>query len=162
VPPVRYKGYLSDVARQRIVAAILIVGLAVAGLAIADLGPFSDPPTEAERAQATVERFFDAADDRDFGDVCHQLTGQEQRTVEQRAGRLAVQQGLKGCDEILSAFLGDQLSAARIVKVQDVRVSGNRAVVDADIDSPGAKHPHATTFDLFLINGQWRIGDFGD
>jgi hypothetical protein len=158
----RYVGYLSDVARQRIAAAILIVGLLVAGLAVADLGPFSNPPTQAEQAQATVQRFFDAAHDKNFEDVCHQLTSQAQRTVEQRAGTLAVQQGLKGCDEIVRAFLGDQLSAARIANVEDVRVSGNRAVVDADIHSPGSKHPQATTFDLFLIKDQWRIADFGD
>jgi hypothetical protein len=155
-------GYLSDVARRRIAAAILIVGVALAGLAIANLGPFSDPPTEAERAQAAVEGFFDAAHDKNFGGVCQQLTGQEQRTVEQRAGSLAVKQGLKGCDQILSAYLGDQLSGARIAKVQDVRVSGNRAVVEADIHAPGSKHPRATTFDLFLIKDRWRIADFGE
>jgi hypothetical protein len=158
----RYMGYLSDVARRRIAAAILIVGVAVAALAIADLGPFSNPPTEAERAQAAVEQFFDAAHDKNFGGVCHQLTGQEQRNVEQRAGSLAVRQGLKGCDEILSAYLGDQLSAARIAKVEDVRVSGNRAVVEAGVHAPGSKHVRATTFDLFLIEGQWRIADFSD
>jgi hypothetical protein len=158
----RYMGYLSDVARQRIAAAILVVVVVVVALALADVGPFSDPPTEAERAQAAVERFFDAAHDKNFGGVCHQLTSQEQRTVEQRAGSLAVQQGLKGCDEILRAFLGDQLSSTRIVKVQDVRVSGNQAVVDANIHSPGSKHSRPTTFHLFLIQGQWRIADLGE
>jgi hypothetical protein len=157
----RYMGYLSEAARRRIAAAILIAGVVVAGLALADLGPFSNPPTEADRAQATVEQFFDAAHDKNFGGVCHQLTGQEQHNVEQRAGSLAVRQGLKGCDQILSAFLGDQLSAARIVRVEDVRVSGNRAVVEAEVHARGSKHLRATTFDLFLIKDQWRIADFG-
>jgi ketosteroid isomerase-like protein len=133
----------------------------VVALAVADVGPFSDPPTEAERAQATVERFFDAAHDKDFEAVCHELTEQEQRTVEQRAGSLAIEQGLKGCNEILRAYLGDQLSATRIAEVEDVRVSGNRAVVDTSLNAPGSKRPQPTTFDLFLIADRWRIADLG-
>jgi hypothetical protein len=86
-------GYLSDVARRRIAAVILVAGIALAALAIADLGPFSDPQTEAERAQSSVERFFDAAHHKDFKSVCRQLTLDERRTVEQRAGSIAVQQG---------------------------------------------------------------------
>jgi hypothetical protein len=156
-----YMGYLSDVARRRIAAAILIAGAGVGALAIADLGPFSDPPTQAERARSTVERFFDAAHDKDFEAVCHQLTEQEQRTVEQRAGSLAIERGLKGCNEILRAYLGDQLSDTRIAKVEDVRVSGNRAVVDTNLRAPGSKRPQPTTFDLFLIEDQWRIADLG-
>jgi ketosteroid isomerase-like protein len=155
-------GYLSDVARRRIAAVILVLGAAVAALAFADVGPFSNPPTEQERVQATVERFFEAARSKDFKAVCGQLTQQEQRTVEQRAGPIASQRGLKGCDQIIGALLGAQLSQTRIAKVNDVRVSGNRAVVDSDLRIAGAKHPQPTTVDLFLIGRQWKIADFGE
>jgi hypothetical protein len=154
-------GNLSEAARRRIAAVILVLGIAVGVLAIADLGPFSDPPSEAERAQSAVEGFFAAAQDRDFKSVCGQLTADEQRVVEQRAGSIAAQKGLHGCDEILREFLGDQLAQTRIAKVVDVRVSGNQAVVDANLRSPDVKGTRSATFHLFLIRGEWKIADFG-
>jgi len=154
-------GNLSEAARRRIAAVILIGGIAVGVLAIADVGPFSDPPSEAERAQSAVEGFFAAAQDQDFKSVCGQLTAEEQRVVEQRAGSVAAQKGLEGCDEILKEFLGDQLAQTRIAKVVDVRVSGNQAVVDANLRSPGVKGTRSATFHLFLIRDEWRIADFG-
>lgn len=154
-------GNLSEAARRRIAAVILVAGIAVAVLAIADLGPFSNPPTEAERAQGAVERFFAAAQDRDFKSVCGQLTAEEQRAVEQRAGSVAAREGLKGCHEILREFLSDELAATRITKIADVRVSGNQAIVEAALRSPGSDGPRSATFHLFLIRGEWRIADFG-
>ena len=154
-------GNLSEAARRRIAAFILVLGIAVAVLAITDLGPFSDPPSQAERAQGAVEQFFASAQDRDFKSVCGQLTGEEQRVIEQRAASVAAREGLKGCDEILKAFLGDQLAGTKITKVVDVRVSGNQAVVDANLSSPGAKGTQASTFHLFLVRNEWKISDFG-
>ena len=52
---------MSDILRRRIAALLLVAGIAVAVLAIEDVGPFSDPETEEERVQATVEEFFAAA-----------------------------------------------------------------------------------------------------
>lgn len=154
-------GNLSEAARRRIAAVILIAGIAVAALAIADVGPFSDPPTEEERAQSAVEQFFASAQDHDFKAACRQLTVEEQNTIEQRAASVASQQGLKGCDEILRAFLGDQLAGTRITKVIDVRVSGNQAAMDATIRTPGSKGTQSATFHLFLIKDEWKIDDFG-
>jgi 3-hydroxyacyl-CoA dehydrogenase len=154
-------GNLSELARRRIAALILLAGIAVAALAIADVGPFSDPPTEAQRAQETVEGFFAAAQHKDFKAACDQLTEEEQRAIEQRAGSIAAREKLKGCDEILKAFLGDELAGTKITKVADVRVSGNQAVVDANLSSPGEKGTRSTAFHLFLIRDEWKIADFG-
>ena len=154
-------GNLSEATRRRIAALILLAGMAIAALAIADVGPFSNPPSEAQRAQDSVEGFFSAAQHRDFKAACDQLTAEEQRSIEQRAGSIAAQEGLKGCDEILKAFLGDELAGTKITKVSDVRVSGNQAVVDANMSSPGANGTRSTTFHLFLIEGEWKIADFG-
>jgi hypothetical protein len=154
-------GNLSEVARRRIAALILLAAIAVAALAIADVGPFSNPPTEAQRAQDAVEGFFAAAEHRDFKTACDQLTEEEQRAIEQRAGSIAAREGLKGCDEILKAFLGDQLAGTKITKIADVRVSGNQAVVDASLSSPDEKGTRSTTFHLFLVRDEWRISDFG-
>ena len=151
-------GYLSEVARRRIAAALLLIGIVIAVLAIFDLGPFSDPPTEAERAQAVVERFFDAGQAKDYRTACDQLTHDAQRTMEQRAGATASQKGLKGCDQILALFL----SNLRLGKVIDARVSGNQAVVDAVIQQTGASGGgKETTISLFDIDGDWKIANFG-
>jgi hypothetical protein len=88
-------GNLSEAARQRIAALILLAGIAVAALAIADVGPLSDPPSEAQRAQDTAEGFFGAAEKRDFKTACDQLTAEEQRAIEQRAGSIAAQGGVE-------------------------------------------------------------------
>jgi hypothetical protein len=154
-------GNLSEAARRRIAAGILVLGIVILGLAIADVGPFSDPPTEAERAQGAVEQFFASAQDQDFKSACAQLTGEERRVIEQRAASVAAQEGLTGCDEILKEFLGEQLAQTKITKVADVRVSGNQAIVDANLRTPGSNGPQSATFHLFLINDEWRISDFG-
>ena len=129
----------------------------MAALAIANVGPFSNPPTEAQRAQATVERFFADGHTKDFKAACAELTREAQATIEQRAGAAAAQKGLKGCDQILGLFLGNLV----LGHVDDVRVSGNRAVVDASVRSSGSSHGRPTTIDLFLIRNSWKIADFG-
>ena len=154
-------GHLSDATRRRIAAVVVLSGIVVAALAIANLGPFANPPSEAQRAQEAVEGFFAAAHARDFESACRELTTEEQHAVEQRAATLATQKGLRGCDQILSAFLGDELAGTQITEIVDVRVSGNQAVVDANMRSPGAKGTQSATFHLFLVSGEWRIADFG-
>jgi len=113
----------------------------------------------AERARAAVERFFEAGHQKDFKAACGQLTKEAQRTLEQRAGAAAAQQGRKGCDEILGLFLA-KLALGNVV---DVRVSGNRAVVDASVRALGGSKGKGkpTTIDLFLIGNAWKIADFG-
>jgi hypothetical protein len=89
------------------------------------------------------------------------MTEEEQRTIEQRAGSIAAREGLKGCDEILKAFPGEQLAGTKITEITDARVSGNQAVVDASLSSPGEKGTRSTTFHLFLVRDEWKISDFG-
>ncbi len=151
-------GYLSDVARRRIAAVLLLAGIVLAVLAITDVGPFSDPQTEEERAQASVERFFGAAHEGDFGASCAQLTKDAQTTLQQRAGIAAASQGLKGCDQILRLFLAH----LEIAKVDEVRVSGNQATVEAEVRATDSKHAQPTTIHMFLINDRWKISDFGE
>jgi hypothetical protein len=150
-------GYLSDVARRRIAAMLLVVGIALAALAIADVGPFSDPETEAQRAQAAVEQFFDAAHDEDFKTVCAQLTQQSKTALAQSAGSLASQEGLSGCVDLMRKLVGDRLSQTEIAKIDRVGVSGNHAVVDADVRTSQSKRAQPLSLDLFLVKGEWKI-----
>ena len=65
---------MSDVLRRRIAITLLLIGVVVAVLAIEDLGPFDDPPTQADRARAAAEEFFAAAADGDSERFCEMLT----------------------------------------------------------------------------------------
>jgi hypothetical protein len=93
--------------------------------------------------------------------VCDQLTTQQQQVIEQRAASVAAREGLKGCDEILRKILGNQLGETRIAKIVAVRVSGNQAVVEANLRSPASNGTQAATFTLFLVRDQWKIDDLG-
>ena len=156
---------LSDVTRRRIAALLLVAGIAVAVLALRDVGPFSNPPTPEERAQAAVEDFFDAAHDKDFKAMCGLLTPATQTQITQRiAAALATQTQVSSCAQALQAQdkavkgqPGASLSQTRIVRVDDSRVSGNRAAVDAVLTYPGAKRTQPRTFELELVRGEWRI-----
>jgi hypothetical protein len=154
-------GYLSEVTRRRIAAVLLFLGGIVAVLAIADVGPFSNPPTEEEKAQTAVERFFADAKDKKFRAACAELSPERLALIEQAGARLASQKGLEGCSQIFAAVIGDQLAKLKILEVTDVRISGNRAAVDLKLHIPGEKHPDERSIALVLIKDEWRINDLG-
>lgn len=149
-------GYLSEYTRRRIAVMIIALGAVVGVMAIANAGPFSDPPTEADRAEAALEDFFAAARDKDFQAACVLLTPTERRQVEIRAAALA---GNKtGCANVLDSPLGLALAQTR-VDVRDVRVSGDLAAVDAELRPPGVKRAQYRTYKLQLLGEQWRISE---
>ena len=88
---------MSDTLRRRVAAALLIVGAAIAVLAIRDVGPlFDDSATEGERAQEAVERFFTAAAKGDSRTFCDLLTADAREELRvSTAQRLQVDQLLQ-------------------------------------------------------------------
>ena len=153
-------GYFSEQTRRRIAALLLVVGTTVVVLAIGDVGPFDDPPTEEERAQYAVERFFAAGSEEDFKTFCGVLTRPARNLIEQRGAALAAQKGLEGCDEILDALIGDQLGGSEL-DVTDVNVSGTRARVETELKLEGdhGREPHTVL--LEQVDGEWEIADPG-
>ncbi len=149
-------GYLSPVIRRRIAAALLVVGAVVVALAIANVGPFSDPPTEADRARTALEDFFTAAHHKDYKTVCRFLTAPERSQIEIRAAQLAGNS--TGCANVLDSPLGLVLARTE-VEVTDVRVSGDLAAVDAKLRAPGVKRAQFRTYKLQEIGGKWRISE---
>jgi ketosteroid isomerase-like protein len=147
-------GYLSPVARRRIAAVLLVAGAVVAALAIANVGPFSNPPTEADRARAALEGFFTAARKRDFTRVCRILTPPERSQVEIRAAALAGNR--TGCASVLDSPLGTALAKTK-VEITDVRVSGDLAAIDAKLRTQGVKRAQYRTYKLQELGGEWRI-----
>jgi hypothetical protein len=149
-------GYLDPVTRRRIAAVLLVLGAIVAALAIANVGPFSDPPTEADRAQAALEDFFAAAAKKDYAAACRLLTSAERRQVEIRAATLAGNR--TGCASVLDSPLGLVLAKTRI-EIKDVRVSGDLAAIDARLHAPGVKRAQYRTYKLQELGGKWRISE---
>lgn len=153
-------GYLNPHTRRRIAASLLVIGVVVAVLAIADLGPFADPPTQEERAQETVEEFFAAGAEGDFETFCGLLTRPARESIEVRAGALAAEQDLEGCTEILTALVGEQLEGSELTVVL-TSVSGDRARVETELKVKGEAGREQRSVLLQLADGEWRIYDPG-
>ncbi len=154
-------GGLSDIARRRIAAVLLILGIALAALAITDTGPlFDDPPTEEERVQEVVERFYAAAAAGDFASYCTLLTSAARDRVRANAARLLEEAGRLKCEEILAVAAEE--FAGTTVRIREVSVSGVQARVEANVRVPDTPGVQART--MFLDrdeSGQWRIADPG-
>jgi hypothetical protein len=152
---------LSEVARRRIAALLLIAGVAVAVLAITDTWPFDDPPTEEERTEEVVERFFGAAAQGDFGTYCSLLTPAARDQVRVNAARLLEQAGQLKCDQILAVAAKEQLAGVE-VRIRETSVVGVRARVEANVKFPDTPGTEPRTMFLELNDaGEWRISDPG-
>jgi ketosteroid isomerase-like protein len=149
---------MSDVARRRVAALLLLAGIAVAALAIADVGPFENPPTEEERVEAAVQEFFGAAAAGDSRTFCALLTDQAREELRvSTAQRLQIDE-VPECEEIL-----DALAAAfkdSTIDVRFVSVSGNQARVEARYRVAGAGSQPRTVL-LLSEDGEWRVSDPG-
>ena len=151
-------GYLDPYTRRRVAAVLLVVGVIVAGLAIADVGPFSDPPTEEERAEDTVERFFAAASDGDFDTFCGLLTKQARKQVEVGGGAIAAEEKLQGCAEILKGLAGKQFKDNQL-RILSSNVSGDQARVETKLKLEGEAGEQRSVL-LQLYKGDWLVADF--
>jgi len=152
-------GYLDPYTRRRIAAVLLVVGVIVAALAIADVGPFEDEPTEEERAADTVERFFGAAADGDFQTFCHLMTKEAREAIEVSAGEVAIEQNLDGCSEILDKLGGKQFKETEL-RVVSSNVSGDQARVETELKLPDEPGKQQRSVLLQLSNGEWYVQDF--
>lgn len=149
---------MSDVVRRRLAALLLIAAVALAALAIADVGPFEDPPSEEEKVEAAVERFFSAAADGDARTFCELLTTQARQALRvNTAQRLQINE-LPECEQILEAlseaFVGSELTVRR------VSVSGNRARVEARYKLADSG-PQPRTVLMLQEEGEWKVSDPG-
>ncbi len=151
-------GYLSDIARRRIAAVILTVSAVLAIAAIADLGPFGDPPSEEERVTETVERLFAAAGAAEFDSYCDLLTDAARTTVEENAARLLGNENQLACPEVLAAV--PEAFAGLQARIREVSVSGPRARVEANVRTDSTSGAEARTVMLEQgADGAWRVSD---
>jgi hypothetical protein len=149
---------MSDVARRRIAALLLLAGIAVAVLAIKDVGPFEDPVTEEERAGDAVEDFFGAAADGDSKRFCALLTSDARNELQvSTAQRLQVDE-VPECEKVLDVlapvFAGSEFT------LNYVSVSGNRGRAEGRLKIANAPAQPRTVL-LLLEDGEWHVSDPG-
>jgi hypothetical protein len=151
---------LSEVARRRIAALLLIAGVAIALLAITDTWPFDDPPTEEERVQETVEGFYAAGADGDFARYCALLTPAARDRVRVNAARLLEEAGQLRCEEILA--VAEEQFKGLSIRVREVSVSGTQARVEVNVKVAGRAGVEPRTMLLERTDaGEWHVSDTG-
>jgi hypothetical protein len=150
-------GYLDQYARRRIAAILLVAGVAVGALALADTGPlFDDPPTPQEQAQESVESFFAAAREGDFKRVCKLLTRRARAYVQILGTQLGGARKLRGCAEVLDTQFAEAFRGVE-AEIIRMRVSGYRAVAETKLRSPGKKGAEERPVQLQLEDREWLI-----
>ena len=151
-------GYLDPFVRRRIAAVLLVAGAIVALLALGNVGPFSDPPSEADRARAALQEFFDAAHRKDFTKVCDLITPAQRKTIE-KAGKRATGKNV-ACADLVGAVGGGALARTDL-EVLDVRVSATLAAIDTKLRIEGRPGAELRTFQLQEVDDRWLISDLG-
>jgi ketosteroid isomerase-like protein len=121
-----------EVVRRRVSAVVILVAAAIGIMALTDAAPFFDDVTEEQRVSDTVERFFAAFEGRDFATMCSLFSPEVRQGIEQVGATQTKQGEPKGCAEVLEArYAGvDEQETKLSLKIEDVRVSGPRAVAD--------------------------------
>jgi predicted lipid-binding transport protein (Tim44 family) len=143
-----------EVVQRRISAVVILVGIVVAIMALTDAAPLFDDVTDEQRVEDAVGRFFTAYDEGDFATVCELLSGEVREAIE-LAGATQTKEGEPDCAGIVEArfsALAEQDEELG-VKVDSVRVSGQRAVAVLTAKSPGIPD----TIELERDGDRWLI-----
>lgn len=121
-----------ELIRRRIAAVVILIAVAIAIMALTDAAPFFDDVTEEQRVTDTVERFFGAFEQRDFATVCSLFSTDVRQQIETVGATQTKKGEPKGCTEILEARYAEvpEEQTKFSLKIEDVRVSGPRAVAD--------------------------------
>jgi ketosteroid isomerase-like protein len=122
--------------------------LAVAAVALAGCGPFGGE-SEEDKAGDAVTELVDARNAGDFARVCA-LIAEQQLGAFEKAGTT--------CQESLPRLAEGGTSTA--VRIDEVRVEGERATVDATVSRRG-QGGRAQTILLVKEDGEWKVAEVG-
>jgi hypothetical protein len=147
---------MSDITRRRLAALLLIAAIAVGALAIADVGPFEDPPTEEERVQEVVEHFFAAASTGDAKGFCRALTPDARRDLEVNTAQQLRLDEAPSCVDVLTLLR--TIFEGSTARINDVSVSGPQARVEVQLKLKGAGAEPRTVL-LVEEDDEWRVSD---
>jgi ketosteroid isomerase-like protein len=143
-----------ELVRRRVSAVVIVIGVAVAIMALTDTAPLFDDVTDEQRVEDAVGRFFTAYDEGDFATVCELLSSEVREAIE-LAGATETKEGEPNCAEIVEvrfSALAEQEEDLG-VKVDSVRVSGPRAVAVLTAKSQGVPE----TIELERDGDRWLI-----
>ena len=150
---------MSEIARRRIAAVLLLALVVAAVLALTDAGPFDEPAeTEEDRVETAVERLYDTAAQGDYRAFCDLLTERARESLRENAARLTGGDP-PPCARTLELTVGEGLEGTR-TQVREVSVSGPHARVTANVRGPDAD-PELRTIYLDEIEGEWYVSDPG-
>ena len=128
------------------------VGLAIA-LAAALVTGCGGAGSDEDQVRDVVTSFVEAGKDRDAEEACSLLASDQVKVVE-RLGHGA------DCEQVLGGFFANADAAGTEVKIEDVRVEGDRATVDATVKA-GSFGPKAESILVVREGGEWKLASAG-
>jgi hypothetical protein len=132
--------------RSKVVLLTAVVALAAP---LSGCGTPFGGKSDSEAAGDTLTQLIDARNQRDFGAVCD-LIAQEQLAKFKRAGTT--------CEKALPRLA--KKGTTITIRIEQVRVSGDRATVDATVSQTGGAG-NAQTILLVKENGDWKVSKVG-
>ena len=145
----------SEVLQRRISAVVIVLVIVVVVMALTDSAPFFDDTSEEERVADTVERFFAAYRDGDTQTMCDLFSPDVKRTIEAAGATEAKGEDPASCSDVLAARVGDGQDVS--VKVDEVRVSGPRAIANLVLKTPDAARRQIEAVELEMSPDGWLL-----
>jgi ketosteroid isomerase-like protein len=109
--------------------------------------------SDEQQVRDVVTSFVQAGKDRDAAKACS-LLAEDQVKVVQRLG------GGGSCEKVLGGILSQAASTGSDLKIEDVRVEGDRATVDATVKAAGSA-PKPESILLVKESGEWKLASAG-
>src|SRR4051794_7355452 len=139
--------------RRRRAVAILAVAVLIVIAAIAGWGPFGGggSGSREDQVREAVVSLIHARNANDFATVCDGLAEQQVSGIKRSSGLT--------CPEALHSVPGATTIKTKI-EVQDVRISGDRATVDATVHHNGGTGQSQSIL-LIKEDGAWKVASAG-
>ena len=128
------------------------VGLAIA-LAAALVTGCGGAGSDEDQVRDVVTSFVEAGKNRDAEEACSLLSSDQVKAVERLGGGA-------DCEQVLGGFFANADAAGTEVKIEDVRVEGDRATVDATVKA-GSFGPKAESILVVREGGEWKLASAG-
>ena len=148
----------SDVIQRRVAAVAILLVVAVVIMALTDAAPFFDDTSEEERVADTVEQFFAAYRDGDHEEMCSLFSSDVKQAIERTGATETKGEDPESCAEILAARVGSPAEDEQIsVKVDEVRVSGPRAIANIVLKTPDSARRQIEAVELEQGPDGWLL-----
>lgn len=109
--------------------------------------------SDEDQVRDVVTSFVQAGKDRDAAEACSLLAADQVKAVERLGGG-------GDCAQVLGGFFAEANAAGTDVEIQDVRVQGDRATVDATVKAAGSS-PQPESILVVKEDGEWKIASAG-